>query len=314
MPVQTAIQTRRGTASSWTSTNPTLAAGEIGFETDTGKFKIGTGSSAWNSLPYAAINASLLDAKGDLIAGTADNTPARLASSGVNGDVLQVDTSTATGLKWATPASGMSNPMTTTGDIIYSSSGSTPARRGIGSTGQVLTVSGGLPVWATPTTSAIDYQLINAGGTALTGSTTVTVSGISGKNKLYIVVDGASSANASSEIRLRLNTDTGSNYLQASLYNLKGTGADSNRDSSATAYLLGIMGTSSTSDVFAAIQIDGTNATGRKPINHVSSATGTGSWSVAGCGDYKGTSAITSISLNSSTGNFDGGTVFVYGA
>ena len=52
MPVQTQIQVRRGTASSWTSTNPTLAAGEIGFETDTGKIKVGTGSSTWSALNY----------------------------------------------------------------------------------------------------------------------------------------------------------------------------------------------------------------------------------------------------------------------
>jgi hypothetical protein len=45
---------------------------------------------------------------------------------------------------------GMVNPMTTTGDTIYSSSGSTPARLGIGSTGQVMTVAGGVPSWATP--------------------------------------------------------------------------------------------------------------------------------------------------------------------
>jgi hypothetical protein len=44
----------------------------------------------------------------------------------------------------------MTNPMTTTGDTIYSSSGSTPARLGIGSTGQVLTVAAGVPSWATP--------------------------------------------------------------------------------------------------------------------------------------------------------------------
>lgn len=43
--------------------------------------------------------------------------------------------------------SGMANPMTTTGDLIYSNSGSNPARLGIGSTGQVLTVSGGVPSW-----------------------------------------------------------------------------------------------------------------------------------------------------------------------
>lgn len=47
------IQLRRDTAANWTSTNPTLAAGEMGFETDTGKFKIGTGSTAWISLLYA---------------------------------------------------------------------------------------------------------------------------------------------------------------------------------------------------------------------------------------------------------------------
>ena len=52
MPVQTQILTRRGTAASWTSTNPTLGAGEIGYETDTGNFKIGTGAAAWASLPY----------------------------------------------------------------------------------------------------------------------------------------------------------------------------------------------------------------------------------------------------------------------
>lgn len=52
MPVVTQFQFRRGTAAQWTSANPTLGAGEPGFETDTGKFKIGTGSTAWNSLSY----------------------------------------------------------------------------------------------------------------------------------------------------------------------------------------------------------------------------------------------------------------------
>lgn len=48
----TRIQMRRGTAAQWTSVNPTLASGEHGFETDTGKEKIGTGSTAWVALPY----------------------------------------------------------------------------------------------------------------------------------------------------------------------------------------------------------------------------------------------------------------------
>ena len=53
-----------------------------------------------------AIQNTIVDAKGDLISATAADTPARLASSGVNGDVLTIDTSTSTGLKWVTPAAG----------------------------------------------------------------------------------------------------------------------------------------------------------------------------------------------------------------
>jgi hypothetical protein len=52
MAVVTQIQVRRGTASQWTSANPTLASGEWGYETDTGKVKIGDGTTAWNSEPY----------------------------------------------------------------------------------------------------------------------------------------------------------------------------------------------------------------------------------------------------------------------
>ena len=99
MAVQTQIQTRRGTAASWTSTNPTLAAGEIGFESDTGKFKIGNGSTAWASLAYATNGAvvSPLTTKGDLF--TYSTTNARLAV-GNNGESLVADSSTSTGLRY----------------------------------------------------------------------------------------------------------------------------------------------------------------------------------------------------------------------
>jgi len=47
------LQLRRGTEAQWDAANPTLAAGEIGIETDTNTFKFGDGSTAWNSLSYA---------------------------------------------------------------------------------------------------------------------------------------------------------------------------------------------------------------------------------------------------------------------
>lgn len=48
------IQFRRGLAATWTSVNPILAIGEAGYETDTGRFKVGNGSSAWTALSYSS--------------------------------------------------------------------------------------------------------------------------------------------------------------------------------------------------------------------------------------------------------------------
>ena len=60
----TLIQIRRGTATQWSGANPVLHAGEIGFETDTGKFKVGTGAAYWNDegFGYAAILPTALGA------------------------------------------------------------------------------------------------------------------------------------------------------------------------------------------------------------------------------------------------------------
>lgn len=49
----TRIQVRRDTAANWTSSNPILAAGEMGYETDTNKLKVGDGSTTWTSLAYS---------------------------------------------------------------------------------------------------------------------------------------------------------------------------------------------------------------------------------------------------------------------
>jgi hypothetical protein len=66
----TRMQQRRGTKDQWTAANPILAAGEIGFETDTNKFKMGNGSSTWTALQYfanAAELAAIIDGAPDLL-------------------------------------------------------------------------------------------------------------------------------------------------------------------------------------------------------------------------------------------------------
>jgi hypothetical protein len=98
------IQFRRDTAANWTSNNPTLAIGEIGYETDNERYKIGDGSTVWTSLGYGGlgdISKHLIDAKGDLIVGTADNTAGRLAV-GSDGQHLVADSGAAGGVSWAT--------------------------------------------------------------------------------------------------------------------------------------------------------------------------------------------------------------------
>jgi len=74
------IQLRRDTASNWTSNNPTLAEGEFAVETDTNKYKIGDGSTAWTSLSYSSLPANVLELSGGTMAGTlalADNLVTR---------------------------------------------------------------------------------------------------------------------------------------------------------------------------------------------------------------------------------------------
>jgi hypothetical protein len=166
-----------------------------------GALAIRTMGNAIDTTMATMVPKTIIDAKGDLIAGTAADTAARLAV-GTNGQVLKANSATATGLEWAADSAGMSNPMTTTGDTIYSSSGSTPARLGIGTTGQVLTVAGGLPSWASAASGG-GMTLLST--TTLSGAST-TVSSISQSyTQLYAVITGVTYTGASDALAVAPN-------------------------------------------------------------------------------------------------------------
>jgi hypothetical protein len=57
----TRIRVRRDTLSQWTGINPTLAIGEIGYELDTHRMKVGNGTNSWNSLAYLTVDESSID-------------------------------------------------------------------------------------------------------------------------------------------------------------------------------------------------------------------------------------------------------------
>lgn len=160
-----------------------------------------------------------------------------------------------TGSAWANlDTTGMTNPMTTTGDTIYSSSGSTPARLGIGSTGQVLTVAGGVPSWAAPAGGGKVLQVIQddlvgilsvtSTSYADTGlSVTITPSSASSKILVMATIQGAGKLIGNSATRLDLQLLRGATtimvqdrngYTNSSQTNNIGTVAYTILDSPAT--------------------------------------------------------------------------------
>ena len=165
--------------------------------------------------------------------------------------------------------------------------------------------------------------MINTGGTALTGAGTITVSGISGKEKIVIVVDSASSASASSQMSLRINTDSGTNYWYTST-RLRGDSTsyftnndDSGFRTSTSAIVIGSMSGSAGSSISTGFMIDGGTTTGGKAFtyNSCTNRNSSSTWyNDSGTGVYLGSAAITSVSILSSVGNFDSGTIYVYGS
>lgn len=103
MPRNTLLQFRRGTASNWTSANSVLAAGEVGYETDTGKFKIGDGTTAWTALLYATDASDLTGTTlSSSVVSSSLTSVGTLSSLAVSGGIAQ-------GGNYLTPYSGFRN-------------------------------------------------------------------------------------------------------------------------------------------------------------------------------------------------------------
>ena len=107
------------------------------------------------------------------------------------------------------------NPSTTLGDIEYrSSTANTNTRLGIGSTGQVLTVSGGVPAWATPSSGKVVQIVYGSTATGAGSATTTfadtnlsaTITPTSSSNKILVMFNqnGCHKYNANTRLQIRL--------------------------------------------------------------------------------------------------------------
>jgi hypothetical protein len=199
------------------------------------------------------------------------------------------------------------NPSTTLGDIEYrSSTANTNTRLGIGSNGQYLTVSGGVPAWGS--VSAGGMTLLST--TTLSGATT-TISSIDGTyTNLMGVVFGVTNVtsnnkfrcapNASTSITTQIRNDSDSSISNTNDSYMLFNSLDVDRANSANSWSFTIYNYAST--------------TSRKPFNISGSFVATSVQRPYFASGHIGTtSAITSLVFSNQGGNLDSGTVLLYG-
>ena len=242
---------------------------------------------------------------------------------GTTGQVLAKASNSDLDFTWATDASGI--PATifdAKGDLIAASAADTAARLAVGANGTVLTADSttatGLK-WGTLATSA-NWSLLNSGGTTLTGAQTITISGITDANSIMILYRNASSASADSGISVRINGNTGSVYTvlgsrieSTASYNANFVGDENALSDSKIS--ISQMSNNAGSTCSGFCLISGGNTTGVKIYNAaggVERAGGNNQVARSIGGVINDSNLITSVSLFSTVGNFDGGTVYVY--
>jgi hypothetical protein len=201
--------------------------------------------------------------------------------------------------------------LTTTGDIMYASSASNPARLGIGSSAQVLTVAAGVPSWATPSSGGM--TLIST--TSLSGAS-VTISSIPATYKdLRLVIRDLLPATDNAILDMRLNGDSGAGrYKRRKITDLDGS---TTFDQDKFANVTNDVDNAVTSNLYIINFFDYANTDTWKLGNHncisVDKTTNTNVVFDSGNLIYNQTTAISSMTLFMRTGNITSGTALLYG-
>jgi hypothetical protein len=195
------------------------------------------------------------------------------------------------------------SPGTTAGDVDYYTSSTAKARLGIGTTGQILTVAGGVPSWASPAAASAYTSL--ASGTL--SSNTLTISSISSAyTDLRLYVTGID-LNVDGDVFIRLNGDTAANYAYAVLRSAATTTSVSTSNDSIVTNATQVGGTATNVSYY--IDIPNYSGTDNLKSVNVQSAMRTGGgikFSSYSQGMYNSASAISSITVFTDAGSWTG--------
>jgi hypothetical protein len=245
-----------------------------------------------------------------------DGTTITLIDATITGDIIEVfanATIPLTDTYSQSVANGkfINNTLTTTtGDIIYASAANTPARLGIGSTDQVLKVSGGVPAWATPSSGGM--TLLST--TTLSGAT-VTLSNISQDYvQLYLVVEGMTNATANGLFQIQVNA---ADTQQRVTINGNNTTVTTTADYQAKINSGIALSRTNAGNVFRCTFDNYTSTTNPKTFHlvgyYINTDSAFGMINSAGGGTASPFAAITSLVLSNAGGNLSAGTARLYG-
>ncbi len=204
--------------------------------------------------------------------------------------------------------------VTTTGDMIYASAASTPARLGIGSSGQVLTVASGIPSWATPSSGSITL-ISTTNMTSGGGGFSITSIPSTYKDLLMIIENYRPSSASNNYLDVRFNQDATANRHKA----LSSWDTATAQTPNAT-YIQMFADANNATTTFGNIQVvfpDYANTTTAKVFyasgttNNETTAT---DFNISfRAGFYNQTSAISSFTFFPESGSITSGTLYLYG-
>jgi Major tropism determinant N-terminal domain len=189
------IQFRRGAGSTWASANTVLAEGEVGINTTTSQFKIGDGTTAWNSLSYAPISGT--------VANIDDITNVTITSA-ASGEFLKWN-----GTAWVNDAIDLGTD--TTGNYVATITGGTGVSSTAATTGEGTTHTLSIGQAVATNSNVTFNNLTVAGDLTVSGATTSINTEILTVNDNVVVlnnnVTGSPTENAGIEVERGTSTN-----------------------------------------------------------------------------------------------------------